>query len=243
MEINEAGKIVIARPVASRPAFSGFRSFTELLCTTSSPNALSKTAVAAIKPRTVRFKPAGNQNLVEMDSFEAELSGSEDSSASDDILKSKITANVIYKPIAKLVSKTTISVLANLGRDNLACLQKIPEVEAQSNNQGNSPLDLTSESCQNFTSQSEAKGTATQENSRAGKNSVLLTTDGDRPSYDGYNWRKYGQKIDRFGVNLYATEIKKKLKYHSLIPFSSIQSQQFEQANLLTLIQFYCAKV
>ncbi|CAA3002742.1 WRKY transcription factor 44 [Olea europaea subsp. europaea] len=194
MEINEAGKIVIARPVASRPAFSGFRSFTELLCTTSSPNALSKTAVAAIKPRTVRFKPAGNQNLVEMDSFEAELSGSEDSSASDDILKSKITANVIYKPIAKLVSKTTISVLANLGRDNLACLQKIPEVEAQSNNQGNSPLDLTSESCQNFTSQSEAKGTATQENSRAGKNSVLLTTDGDRPSYDGYNWRKYGQK-------------------------------------------------
>lgn len=70
MEINEAGKIVIARPVASRPAFSGFRSFTELLCTTSSPNALSKTAVAAIKPRTVRFKPAGNQNLVEMDSFE-----------------------------------------------------------------------------------------------------------------------------------------------------------------------------
>lgn len=149
MEINEAGKIVIARPVASRPAFSGFRSFTELLCTTSSPNALSKTAVAAIKPRTVRFKPAGNQNLVEMDSFEviiflsqvfqlvvymcfsycfntwlfqAELSGSEDSSASDDILKSKITANVIYKPIAKLVSKTTISVLANLVSINTVCL-------------------------------------------------------------------------------------------------------------------------
>nr|AKN10294.1 WRKY transcription factor 1 [Osmanthus fragrans] len=196
MEINEAGKIVIARPVASRLGFSGFRSFTELHCTTSPPNALSKTVVAAIKPRTVRFKPAGNHNLVEMDSFEAELSGSEDSCASDNILKSEITANVIYKPIAKLVSKTTISVLANLGKDNLTRLQKIPEADAQSRNQENNRLDLTSESCQNFASQSEAKGTVTQESSRAGKNSVLLTNDGDRPSYDGYNWRwrKYGQK-------------------------------------------------
>lgn len=197
MEIKEAEKIVIAKPVASRPAFSGFKSFTELLAgaiNTSPPNALSKTTVAAIKPRTVRFKPAGNQNLVEMDSFEAELSGSEDSCASDNVLKSELTVNVIYKPIAKLVSKATISVLANLGRDNLIRQQKKPEVDAQPHNQGNNRLDLTSESCQNFTSHSEAKGTGTQESSRAAKTSVLLTNDGDRPSYDGYNWRKYGQK-------------------------------------------------
>ncbi|KAL2481148.1 WRKY transcription factor 44 [Abeliophyllum distichum] len=117
MEIKEAEKIVIAKPVASRPDFSSFRSFTELLAgaiDASPHNALSETAVAAIKPRTMRFKPAGNHNFLRMDSFEAELSGSEDSHPSDNVLKSDITSSVIYKPIAKLVSKSTISVLANL---------------------------------------------------------------------------------------------------------------------------------
>ncbi|KAL2485512.1 WRKY transcription factor 44 [Abeliophyllum distichum] len=119
MEIKEAEKIVIAKPVASRPDFSSFRSFTELLAgaiDASPHNALSETAVAAIKPRTMRFKPAGNHNFLRMDSFEAELSGSEDSHPSDNVLKSDITSSVIYKPIAKLVSKSTISVLANLGQ-------------------------------------------------------------------------------------------------------------------------------
>ncbi|KAL2481462.1 WRKY transcription factor 44 [Abeliophyllum distichum] len=178
MEIKEAEKIVIAKPVASRPDFSSFRSFTELLAgaiDASPHNALSETAVAAIKPRTMRFKPAGNHNLLRMDSFEAELSGSEDSHPSDN---------------------STISVLANLGMDNLSHQKEISKVDAhaQPQNQGNNRLDFTSESYQNLASQSETKGTGTLKNSRADKNSVLLTNDGDRPSYDGYNWRKYGQK-------------------------------------------------
>lgn len=60
MDVKEAERTVIAKPVASRPSCSSFRSFTELLAgaINAEPyNTSSETAVPAIRPKTVRFKP------------------------------------------------------------------------------------------------------------------------------------------------------------------------------------------
>lgn len=67
MEVKEADKIVIAKPVPSRPAGSNFKSFSELLAgaiNASPSNACYETPVTAIRPRTLRFKPAANNALV-----------------------------------------------------------------------------------------------------------------------------------------------------------------------------------
>lgn len=66
MEVNEAERIVIAKPVPSRPTCSNFRSFSELLAGAidSSPsNESSKIAVTAIRPKTLRLKPMANHVL------------------------------------------------------------------------------------------------------------------------------------------------------------------------------------
>lgn len=63
MDIKEAERVVIAKPVASRPTCSSFKSFTELLTgaiEASPSNVSSETAVPAIRPKSVRFKPMVN---------------------------------------------------------------------------------------------------------------------------------------------------------------------------------------
>ncbi|XLR36221.1 hypothetical protein HN51_045553 [Arachis hypogaea] len=60
MDINETERVVVAKPVASRPNCSTFRSFSELLA--GAINGLSpkiesfQATVSAIRPKTVRFK-------------------------------------------------------------------------------------------------------------------------------------------------------------------------------------------
>lgn len=64
MDVKEAERVVISKPVASRPTCSSFRSFSELLAgaiDASPSNVCSETAVAAIRPKTVRFKPIVNR--------------------------------------------------------------------------------------------------------------------------------------------------------------------------------------
>ena len=64
MEIKESERVVIAKPVASRPSCSTFISFSELLAgaiNASPSNDCSETAVAAIRPKTVRFRPMVNR--------------------------------------------------------------------------------------------------------------------------------------------------------------------------------------
>lgn len=46
--------------------------------------------------------------------FQAQVSGTEVCNSSDKVLKSDSKPTVVYKPLAKLVSKTTVSLLANL---------------------------------------------------------------------------------------------------------------------------------
>lgn len=115
MDIDEAERIVIAKPVPSRPTCSSFGSFSELLvgAINASPSNVcsdSEAAVVAIKPKTVRFKPTVNRASSE----HAELSRTAITSWSDKVLESDSQHNVVYKPMAKLVSKSTVSLLANM---------------------------------------------------------------------------------------------------------------------------------
>lgn len=73
--------------------------------------------------------------------------------------------------------------------------REIAEVGAriQPSNQVNHQTDATSEFHHDFAPRSEQKANAILENSEDHK-SLLLANSRDRPSYDGHNWRKYGQK-------------------------------------------------
>lgn len=178
MELQEAGRTFIAKPVASRPTISDFRSFSELLAGATNGSPLLEPTITAIRPKTVRFKPVTNSQPVETVSSQAQLARTQASHLSDKILKSNHTSPLLYKPLAKTVSRSTISLLANMGTCNTSREQAL---------------------AQNLASQTEmAKGVNPPKlipvKSGNDKRSQLHTNNSDRPSYDGYNWRKYGQK-------------------------------------------------
>ncbi|XWS55760.1 hypothetical protein CRYUN_Cryun09bG0028300 [Craigia yunnanensis] len=206
MEVKEAERIVIAKPVASRPTCSSFESFSEPLAgatNDSPPNVCSENAVPAIRPNTVRFKPVVNCSPSAMISSQAELSGIGVSNSSDKVLKSDVKPTVVFKPQAKLVSKTTVSLLANMGNfsaSNQLTMQST-EAPAQHSNQEkkNFRTQVTPYLHQNTLLHAETDQTS--EPSKVGSQNMeedpkILPAAGnsDRPSYDGYNWRKYGQK-------------------------------------------------
>uniref|UniRef100_A0A5B7BFW8 Putative WRKY transcription factor 44 n=1 Tax=Davidia involucrata TaxID=16924 RepID=A0A5B7BFW8_DAVIN len=206
MDVKEAERTVIAKPVASRPTCSNFRSFSELLAgaiNASPSNACSENAVTAIRPKTVRFKPTVHRAPVGVVSSQVDVSGAAGSYSSDKGLKSDIKSTVVYKPLAKLVSKTTVSLLANMGNSNSSHQEVVARVEArvQPLNQVKyyNRTDLSSNLHQNFPSQSEREKTIepskmASDNLEDDQKSLPPKSNGDRPSYDGYNWRKYGQK-------------------------------------------------
>ncbi|KAL0342462.1 UNVERIFIED_CONTAM: WRKY transcription factor 44 [Sesamum calycinum] len=156
--VNETEKIVIVKPVACRPGFSNLKSFSELqsrchAVNASPPAAFSETAVAVIKPRTVRFKPVCNRDLVGVAIFSnAEVFGSAACNKSEKVPESKLTSNVVYRPIAKLVSKRTVSLLANLGGQGIGSRRENAEAGAPipPPNQVKHQTDPTSDRHQNF---------------------------------------------------------------------------------------------
>nr|WGV38235.1 WRKY [Loropetalum chinense var. rubrum] len=169
----------------------------------SPPKASSEPAVTAIRPKTVRFKPTVNRAPVGAVSSQAEISGTAVCQSSDKVLKSDSKPTVVYKPLAKLVSKTTVSFLANLGNFNTSPQQAVPQLEAriQYPNQDKHQLrsQLSSNLHQNLQSQAETDQTnepsrIAPQNMEEDQKSLVPAANGDRPSYDGYNWRKYGQK-------------------------------------------------
>ncbi|KAF9592174.1 hypothetical protein IFM89_012668 [Coptis chinensis] len=206
MEAQDAERTVIAKPVASRPSCSSLNSFSALLSgsiSTTSPSSFSETAVAAIRPKTVRIKSAVNQASVSIVSSQGDLSATAGCSSATNILNPEIRSTVIYKPLAKPVSSRTALLLANLenfdiGHHN-AVLQMQPQVEYADHANYHMQTQLTSNLHQNMPSRvkanhtSESSYVATQ-NLEENQRVQLSATSGDRPSYDGYNWRKYGQK-------------------------------------------------
>ncbi|KAF6146875.1 hypothetical protein GIB67_018528 [Kingdonia uniflora] len=199
MEVQELKRMVIAKPVASRPSITDFKSFSELVSSainTASPSTISETAVAAIRPKTVRFKPAVNQDSVAAASSQANISGTAACSSAT-FSKPEDRSTVIYKPLAKLVSSRTAHLLANL--ENFDCNHQ-PGVEAQFQLQ---PPDQAKNYLQTQFNPNLHGKLSSQINSNQTRDDLLKISQnleenqrasGGRPSYDGYNWRKYGQK-------------------------------------------------
>ncbi|KAL4348608.1 hypothetical protein GQ457_17G009720 [Hibiscus cannabinus] len=185
MEVKEAERIVIAKPVASRPSCSGFKSFSELLAgaiNVSPPNNVcSESIVPAIRPKTVRFKPVVNR---------APSQGVGVSISSDKVLNSHLKPTLVYKPRPKLVSKTTASLLANMGNFSASNELALQSMEAPAEYEKR----VRPDHHQNTPSHTETDHTS--EPSKVDEDPKVLpaVANSDRPSYDGYNWRKYGQK-------------------------------------------------
>lgn len=187
MELKESERTVIAKPVPSRPTTStNFRPFSKLLAGAINVAPSSEAAMTAIRPKTVRFKPLGSTPPVD----QAEALVTKACYSSDKVLESTSKSTVVYKPLAKDIS-------------NVSHRQALAQVEAcaQTSNQVNHHLtyDLRSDVYQKFPSQLETDNTIgsskiASENLENDRKSQPHTSTMDRPSYDGYNWRKYGQK-------------------------------------------------
>ncbi|KAF8006091.1 hypothetical protein BT93_K0403 [Corymbia citriodora subsp. variegata] len=202
METKELERTVITKPVATRPTtFSTFKSFSELLAgaiNDSTPKISSEGGVAPIKPKTVRFKPAVNRTSTAIFSSQAEISGTAICNSVDTISNSDSQRTVVYKPLAKPVSKAVASLLANIGNFNATqpaiqpSERPTPEkrhVKSKTSSNLHQITPLAAETKQT----SEPLKLAAQDIEEDQK-ALPSTASVDRPSYDGYNWRKYGQK-------------------------------------------------
>ncbi|KAL9258890.1 WRKY transcription factor 44-like protein [Drosera capensis] len=222
MEVKEADRVVIAKPVASRPSCSSYKSFSELLAgaISASPSSgapCSEAAVAAIRPKTVRVKPAATRAPQGISS-QAEASGTAPCSSYQKVYKPESNSNVVYKPLAKVVSKATVLLLASMvsdvllvlifsfvhlvwGTSNITHQQALAQVEARAEHLNLHPtmqpttqpfpmVPLQGEVPQLTTPPQSVQQTVVEEDLKTSASLANV----DRPSYDGYNWRKYGQK-------------------------------------------------
>ncbi|XP_026443732.1 WRKY transcription factor 44-like isoform X1 [Papaver somniferum] len=198
---TESNKMVLAKPKASRPTCSKFQSFSALLTgaisTSLSPNSICETA--PIKPKTLRIKPAESLASTAAGSSQDEASGTAAYS-----FKLEIKSSVVFKPLAKLVSRTTASQLASSGNFNISNQQATVQVQAYvqsaSRTKHHFQTPVTSDIRQEFPSlpvrinQINDPSRMALRKSKENPKDLMPTVSGDRPSYDGYTWRKYGQK-------------------------------------------------
>lgn len=199
--MHDSEKIAVAKPVATRP-YSSFRSFSDFLAgaiDASPTDSLAATTVA-IRPKTVRFMPSQNNPPAEPASSMDTVSESPIFRSSDNLSiptsREDSRSNVIYKPMAKVVSRRTASLLAKMGND--ICHQQPLEEQTQFQvpdqvNQSQSTFDIY----QNMPSDmlmNQVYEPNISESSNLMAPNTELDNIRDRPSYDGYNWRKYGQK-------------------------------------------------
>ncbi|GMH28662.1 hypothetical protein Nepgr_030505 [Nepenthes gracilis] len=201
MEGKEEERVVVAKPVASRPTCSIFKSFSELLASAidASPSAAasgcSEAVVAVIRPKTMRVKPTGNRISLGISS-QAEIAGTAPCSSYDKVSKPESQSNVVYKPLAKVVSKATISLLANMGSSFASRQQALAPVEPNAQNSGQIVLHTTALPIPpqgEMARSTQPSKMALQIPEEDPKPSASLANV-DWHSYDGYNWRKYGQK-------------------------------------------------
>ncbi|XP_031477315.1 WRKY transcription factor 44-like [Nymphaea colorata] len=180
MEGKEPQRLVVAKPVATRPSGFRFRSF-------SPPSRLSSevATTVAIRPKTVRLKPSTTFLLADVQkSPVAESAAAARGPCSSDakVLRSEKRHSVVYRSLAKLVSETSASRQAELG--SLDRKYRPPAYCA----------------APKVTQTKLGKGLPTASPNAATQNTNLTSTglhsasDVHRPSFDGYTWRKYGKK-------------------------------------------------
>ncbi|RWR81795.1 WRKY transcription factor [Cinnamomum micranthum f. kanehirae] len=204
MEVKDAERTVIAKPIASRPSCSHFKSFSELLAgaINASPPSSCVETTAAIRPKTVRFKPPVEKAPLQVVSSKADESGTAVCNLSVNVLKPDHELTVVYKPMAKLVSRKTASILANLGNFDISHQQALLQLQAQVQVPDQVKYDFQTQpttnahqklSLQMDTNQISDPSMLQSQNMEESQRAQLMSNT-DRPSYDGYNWRKYGQK-------------------------------------------------
>ncbi|KAJ3680850.1 hypothetical protein LUZ60_015339 [Juncus effusus] len=175
---QDAEKTIVAKPVATR------------LFSNSRPVSFFDPS-NVVKPKTIRFKPKENKNSP------SDIITSKDD-MSDSIGEGSNTS-ILYKPTPKLVSRKSISHLPNL--ENMS--PNKPASSSQnlgldhSNNHLIQTLPITNY-YPNPTSQLSDPSSFIPQNTEQQTQEMSHQTansgSADRPSYDGYNWRKYGQK-------------------------------------------------
>uniref|UniRef100_A0A1J3EKX4 WRKY transcription factor 44 n=1 Tax=Noccaea caerulescens TaxID=107243 RepID=A0A1J3EKX4_NOCCA len=170
MEVKESERAVIAKPVASRPSCSNFMTFTELLTDSATVSNCHEIIDAPIRPKTLRFQQPAAAASVPCPREEGNGTGK----SCDD---SDSRNYVVYKPKAKLVSKATVSVLANMIQGNRQQAWRQAEAFAYGKSVSQGTHRAGPNLAQKVPSFTESE--------------ALIS---DRSSMDGYNWRKYGQK-------------------------------------------------
>ncbi|KAI4310735.1 hypothetical protein MLD38_035689 [Melastoma candidum] len=163
MEVQETERVVVARPI-----------------------------VAAIRPKTVRFRPAVSQiPTTPAVPSQVGLSRSALCSPASEDFTSRGETTVVYKPKAKLATRSPISLAGSfLASPQLGLLSQ-PDAplsrDLAANAQNLVPRAETDKMCESSKSASQYLA---EEDSR----SLNTTSNVDSTSFDGYNWRKYGQK-------------------------------------------------
>ncbi|XXG81070.1 hypothetical protein AAC387_Pa09g1791 [Persea americana] len=162
MEVQDAEKIVLAKPVASRPSRPHFKSFSELLAgaINASPPRTFSEATLPIRPKTVRFRPSVNRASVGAVSSQGNFDTGQQNAQ-----QSQVQTQVQVPDKRKYH----------------------PQTHMTSNLQQNLPLQIE-------TNQIPDPSKLASQNQDQYQRSFLAASSADRPSYDGYNWRKYGQK-------------------------------------------------
>ncbi|THU58509.1 hypothetical protein C4D60_Mb03t15060 [Musa balbisiana] len=205
--MQDAKKIEIAKPMAART--SNFRSIPDLLARgASSPPASSfPEETVAIKPKTTRLKASSHDSAARVVSPADDESESVPSRLSEKVsvttMRADSESNVLYKPTAKFISRATASLLANLGNldavhqqpaaNNQLPVQVLEQVKPNYNYHPTYSRQRISPS-QFDTKQTYEPSNLVPQNVEPDMRTQQSIGSGDRPSYDGYNWRKYGQK-------------------------------------------------
>ncbi|XP_072996403.1 WRKY transcription factor 44-like isoform X1 [Typha latifolia] len=205
--MQDTEKIVVAKPVALRP-FSNLRPFSQLLCGAMSASLpTSPETTVAIRPKTVRFVPPPSESSAEVvTSMDDGSYSAPYYSENASVMTSNLDSNssILYKPTAKVIPKSAASLLANL--ENFGTTHQQMAIDVQV------PFQVFEQPSHHLHSQT-FPNTYQNPSSNAAINMYQIcepsnpvpqnmeqdmrqqpTSSGDRPSYDGYNWRKYGQK-------------------------------------------------
>uniref|UniRef100_A0A1D1XYQ3 WRKY transcription factor 44 n=1 Tax=Anthurium amnicola TaxID=1678845 RepID=A0A1D1XYQ3_9ARAE len=197
MDAKDTERLVVARPVASRPSFSNFNSFSDLLA-----DAINVSSLTLTTEMTVPLRPKVTRLTSSINCFPVEGLSSMDScdKSSINTLKPESNSTVLYKPIAKVVSKSAAFVI-NLENANTS--QPISE-QLQTNvrhpEKGELHYQTPMASITDEGKQPQLDVCQSMEPSKflpVGLEQDLKTrpvNSGDQICSDGYNWRKYGQK-------------------------------------------------